>query len=126
MKTNLLALMAIALLTGCASQIMQSYIGKDIREVVVDYGPPTNAFDMGDGRRAFQWEQGRSRTSPTNVSTTGTVDVHGNSAWINSNSTITGGNTTYSKCVYTMFANWNSVANGWYVINFKEPSLRCQ
>ena len=44
----------ILILSGCASQIMNSYVGNDVREVMVDYGTPANAFDMGDGRRAFQ------------------------------------------------------------------------
>ena len=71
----------VALLTGCASQIMQGYVGKDVREVMLDYGAPANAFDMGDGRRAFQWVIGSSYTTPVSAKTTGNVNAIGSTGY---------------------------------------------
>jgi hypothetical protein len=114
------------LLIACASQIMQRYVGKDVREIVIDYGPPANAFDMGDGRRAFQWVMRNSQTMPVVATTTGTVSAYGNMAWVNSNTTISGGQTINSQCVYTLFARWNEGANGWTVTEFRRPNLMCE
>ena len=119
-------LLIILLLNGCASQIMRDYIGKDVREVMVDYGPPSNAFDMGDGRRAFQWVIGSSYTTPTNATTTGSVNTYGSTSWVNSNTTITGGQTVNSSCIYTLFARWNERTSGWVVTEFKKPKIICE
>jgi len=115
-----------AALAGCASQIMKSYVGKDVREIMIDYGPPANAFDMGDGRRAFQWTKHNSIVTPTTASTTGSVSQYGNSAWVNSNTVITGGQTLNVDCIYTMFATWDDARKGWIVAGYKTPKLDCQ
>lgn len=113
-------------LAGCASQIMQGYVGKDVREVMLDYGPPANAFDMGDGRRAFQWVQNSSYTTPTYANTTATATPAGYTTWVNSNTQITGGQTINSQCIYTLFARWDDTADGWTVVGFRKPSLMCE
>ena len=119
-------IIVVLILSGCASQIMKSYIGKDVREVAVDYGSPSNAFDMGDGRRAFQWVSTKTNVSPSYATTNANVNYNGyNSAWINSNTTISGGSISTSQCIYTLFAKWNVIAEGWYVVDFREPKLRC-
>ena len=105
---------------------MQSYVGKDVREVMLDYGAPANAFDMGDDRRAFQWVVGKSYTTPVQATTYGSVNAIGSTAWVNSNTTITGGQTVNSRCLYTLFGNWNDAKKGWFVTGFKEPNLMCQ
>jgi hypothetical protein len=120
------AAIAVILLVGCASQIMKSYVGKDVREVMLDYGPPANAFDMGDGRRAFQWGINSSYTTPATATTTGTVNSYGASSWVNSNTMITGGQTINSNCVYTLFGRWNEKTDGWFVTEFKKPNLMCE
>lgn len=117
---------SITVLTGCASQIMQAYVGKDVREVMLDYGAPANAFDMGDGRRAFQWVIGSSFTTPVTATTSGRVNAIGNMAWVNSNTRITGGQTISSNCLYTLFGKWNESAQGWFVTDFKKPNLMCE
>ena len=50
-----MSVLALSTLIGCASEIMKGYVGRPVQDVMLDYGAPTNAFDMGDGRRAFQW-----------------------------------------------------------------------
>lgn len=126
MKIFAILFLAVAMLNGCASQIMRSYIGKDVREVMLDYGAPANAFDMGDGRRAFQWVIGKSYTTPVTATTTGTVNNYNSTSWINSNTMITGGQTINSKCIYTLFAHWNEDINGWFITGFKKPNLTCE
>jgi len=125
MKTLPILLLAI-FISGCASQIMKGYVGKDVREIMLDYGSPSNAFDMSDGRRAFQWVQDSSYTTPVNATTTGNVSTYGTTSWVNSNTTITGGQTINSKCLYTLFARWNEATNGWVVTDFKKPNLMCE
>lgn len=126
MKKLTTILLATFLLGGCASQILKSYIGKDVREVMLDYGSPANAFDMGDGRRAFQWVIGSSYTTPVTATTTGNVSTYGSTSWVNSNTTITGGQTINSKCVYTLFGRWNKETKGWVISNFKKPNFMCE
>lgn len=124
-KISLLILVAASLI-GCASQIMQNYVGKDVREIMLDYGAPANAFDMGDGRRAFQWTIGSSYTVPTTAITTGSINTLGTATWVTSNTTITAGQAINSTCLYTLFAKWNEGTKGWFVTDFKKPNLMCE
>ncbi|NVK00608.1 MAG: hypothetical protein HWE12_03610 [Oceanospirillaceae bacterium] len=127
MNSRLTVLIAVAaLISGCASQIMQSYMGKDVREVMLEYGPPANAFDMPNGTRAFQWVMNTSFTTPSYATTTGTVSNYGYSSWVNANTTITGGQTINSSCIYTAFGRWNESTQGWTLVDFKKPKLLCE
>lgn len=112
MKIVFAAVVSLLSLAGCASQIMQGYIGQDVREVMLDYGPPANAFDMGDGRRAFQWVMQNSYSTPTTASSTARVNNYGYSTWVTTNTTITEGRTVNSKCVYTLFGRWSEERKG--------------
>jgi hypothetical protein len=114
----------VLLLTACASSTMKSYIGKPVQEIAVDYGPPTNAFDMGDGRRAFQWERRTSYQTPTQVRSNAYVTGYGNAAWVNSNTTISGGQLLQGACIYTLFGRWNGQA--WIISDFRKPPLMCE
>lgn len=122
----ILAVSLAIFISGCASTIMQSYVQQDVRVVMLDYGPPENAFDMPDGTRAFQWIMRKSGSTPATVHTTGTIYGSGPSAWFSTNSTITGGRTIDSKCVYTLFARWSEVAKGWTVESFHKPKFMCE
>ena len=124
--SRILLVVVLALLAGCASQIMSSYIGKDIREVVLDYGPPANAMDMGDWRRAFQWIMNTSYTTPVYANTTGSATTTGYTTWMNSNTTISGGQTVSSNCMYTLFTNWDEASKSWRVVDFKKPNFMCE
>ena len=125
-NSRIFVALSVLFIIGCASQIMKSYIGKDVREIMLDYGPPVNAFDMGDGRRAFQWVKGTSYTTPATAYTTGSVNTVGYTSWVNSNTTITGGQTVTSTCVYSLFGRWNETAKGWFIEDFKEPNIMCE
>ncbi|MFG6564917.1 hypothetical protein ACGYLI_11930 [Sulfitobacter sp. 1A13421] len=116
MKKFFCGLLIIAL-TGCASQIMQGYVGKDITDAVLDYGPPTNVLELPDGRVAFQWNRSSSYTAPTTTNIYG----YGNYA----TATTYGGGTTFYECLYTLFAKPNA-QKSYTVVGFKEPTLMCE
>ena len=124
--TRLIACILFMVLAGCASQILKSYIGKDVREAVLDYGPASNALDLGENKRAFQWVIGRSVTVPLTATTTGQVTSSGNTSWLNSNTTLTGGQTINSECLYTLIASWNETTQSWIVTEFRKPKFSCE
>lgn len=113
---------AAFLLSGCASQIMQSYVGGSIQEPILDYGPPTNVLDLEDGRRAYQWRITSSGAMPVTSPTTATV--YGSAGY----ATAYGTSTTYvpysQECLYTLTA----VQQGerWIVDGFRDPGFWCE
>ena len=52
MNRIILIVACTLIISGCVSQVMKQYVGKDIREVYMEHGKPINEFDMADGRRA--------------------------------------------------------------------------
>lgn len=127
MKFALIFLVS-ALLLGCVSTHMKQYLGKDIREVVLDSGPPVNALDMGEGVRAFQfrWGGGTYRV-PTTTTTTGNVNTYGNSAWFNSTSITSGGGVIHSEgCLISYLTEWDDALKTWIVKDIRYPKrLAC-
>jgi hypothetical protein len=109
----------LMLLSACVSTHMKKFVGKDIRDVMVADGPPVHQFDLGDGRRAFQWYIGGG-TYVMPQTTTGTVTAFGNQAFLNS--TTSGGQTVSSPgCLVTYFAKFDDVQNGWLVVDISYP-----
>ncbi len=121
-----MSVLALSTLIGCASEIMKGYIGRPVQDVMLDYGAPTNAFDMGDGRRAFQWIIHSSYTTPAYSTTTGSAYNTGYTTWVNTNTQIYGGQTITSRCVYSLFARWKQNRNSWIIVGFKKPPLSCE
>jgi hypothetical protein len=130
MKNIILVITICLTLSGCASQIMQSYVGQPVQNVMLDYGPPQNAIDMPDKTRVFQWVMNSSYTTPVQVNTHGTGSAYGYgnhaSVWMTSNSTITGGQTINSQCVYSLFTRWDENTKSYYVTGFKKPDIMCE
>ena len=125
-KTFLVA--TLVALAGCASQQMKTYVGKDIQDVMVDYGKPDNEFNMPDGRRAFQWTKESTSESPRFVDTTETTQEHRrhDDKYVESTTIIHGGETSHTKCVYTMFGTWDAARDTWVIVDFKKPSFACE
>ncbi len=113
-KFLLLAALAVS---GCASQIMGELVGKDVSQVVVQYGPPVNAFDMPDGRKAFQWRMDSAFFMPT----TTTVTTYGNVATAYNS----GGGVFSNTCFHTLYAEPNA-AKSYTVVDFEPPRLDCE
>lgn len=120
------AVAAALAVTGCASSIMGGYMGEPVQSAMVKYGPPQAAFDMGDGRRAFQWSMDQSYTTPTTVNNQGNANVYGNSVWWTEKTQISGGQTLNSTCNYTMYGRWSESANAWILESFEKPRLMCE
>lgn len=113
-------------LAGCASQIMQGYVGQPVQVAMVDYGPPVNAIDMGGGARAFQWLMTQSFRTPVQTTNNGVLYPVGNSLWWTQNTTVIGGQTVTNECLYTLLAQWSEERRVWVVTGFRKPPLRCE
>ncbi len=125
LRRIILALTLALALGACATQIMQGYVGKTLRDAMLDYGPPANAFDMPDGSRAFQWSMTSTYVTPTMVTNSGTVTPVGNTAIWSQHTQITGGQAISGECIYSMFARWDDARNAWVFYDFHRPSLMC-
>lgn len=122
---RLLAVACLLAVAGCATGVMQSYIGKDVREVVVKRGAPANVMDMGDGRRAFQWAINEGYTAPTVATSYGSANAYGNSAYYTNSTVVSGGQTSVWTCVYTLYGRWDDSRQGWIVEGFEKPTWNC-
>jgi hypothetical protein len=113
----------LAAATACVSTHMKQYVGKDIREVVLDSGPPINVFDLGDGTRAFQFRWGGgSYVVPQTTTTIGSVTAVGNNAWYQQNSITSGGGVITSEgCVISYITTWSDERKGWVVSSYRYP-----
>lgn len=116
------ALFAVMLLAGCAADTMRGYIGQDIRNVELSYGPSANQIDLGNGTRAFQWSKISVDTTPTTAITTTEKDGKGRKT---TSTQFTPGSTTVTNCLYTFIMAWNPQTNGWIVTGIREPSWDC-
>lgn len=115
MKAALIfVLMAIA---GCASQMMEGYLGKDITEVIMDRGTPSGAIDLPDGRRAFMWTSTQTSVAPVTTSYSGSA--YGGTAMSY------GGSVSRWDCTYTFIGQRNP-RGSYTVVDFRQPSLMCE
>lgn len=120
LKLSTIALCAA--LAGCASTHMAQYVGKDIREVMLDEGPPIHALDLGDGSRAFQYPFGGGTfTTPTVTTNSGSVSRFGNQAWLQSTAITSGGTFTAPPCIVSYITRWDAGRAGWVVTEFRAP-----
>lgn len=122
MKSILALCTLIILLIGCTADQMRTYIGQDIRSVELNYGPPVNQIDLGNGTRAFQWQKISVETTPVSAVSTTEKEKKGRRT---TQTQFIGGDTSVTKCLYTFIAMWNPQANGWVVTGIREPSFDC-
>ncbi len=116
--TNVICgLVAATFMVGCASDIMQGMVGKDVTEVIAERGPPMNVFDMPDGRKAFQWKIDSTYMMPSNT----TVTAYGNTA----TAITTGGGMFDSTCFYTLYGKPNP-QKSYTVVGFQPPNAMCE
>jgi hypothetical protein len=112
---------------GCVSDRFQNYGGQSIKDVMVDYGPPVNAFDMESGVRAFQWTMNSSYTTPTYINRQRMLlDKEDRNSWTSTNETISGGDYVESSCLYTLFAIWSELRKGWIVSTQRPYRVTCK
>ena len=123
MKKGLLLLL---LLTGCVSQQLKGFVGQPIHAVVIRNGPPSNVFDLPDGRRVFQWSMNRTFVMPTTAYNSGTAYPSGGSVNWYQQTTIAGGQAYTQRCVYSLYAMWYDSQNTWMVTSFEKPPYACE
>jgi len=117
-----LAFVAVFLVAGCASQVLQSYVGKSITEPILDYGPPSNIVELSDGKRAYQWA--RTNTGVIPVTTPTTTNVYGSGGFATAYSTTTNYVPYSNDCVYTLIAIKSG--DDWIVESFRQPTFSCE
>jgi hypothetical protein len=102
---------------------MKQFIGRDARYIAVRDGPPVHVFDLPDGVRAFQylWGGGTYHV-PATTTTTGQVQLIGNSAYYTQQSLSSGGVTVTSEgCLITYLTKWDAAKKGWIVTEISYP-----
>jgi len=118
--------LACVALSGCAQRAMKSYIGHNVADVTLDYGQPVNAFDLPDGRRAFQWRLGFKHVKPSYANGRGPVMRYGEMTWTSTHTPIYGGQSLPGECIYTLFATWHDGGPGWTVTDMRKPPYVCR
>lgn len=118
------------LLSGCATTIMDGFVGKPLQQVMVRYGPPANVFDMPDGRRAFQWNISSNYVVPGSSQSYTTANVYappGAFATVNATTygTSTPGYVGQMDCLYTMYGQYDAVTKAWVLVGYEKPRLMC-
>ena len=124
LKLGLLIALALGL-SGCATDIMQGYIGRTPQEVMARYGPPDNIFDMPDGRRAYQWLQiSQSTSAGSEESRTRWVERGNGHRERITTTQISPLTTEVQKCFYTMYAH-RAPPGTWVFDSFEKPEFGC-
>lgn len=122
MKHLVVLVAALITLGGCVADTMRTYVGQDIRQVELAYGPPSNVIDLGNGARAYQWARISASSTPVSAVTTTRKEKKGRRT---STTELIGGQTTVSRCLYVFMTGWSPQQNGWIVTGIRQPSLDC-
>ena len=120
-KQIIAGLIAGLALTGCASQILNGFVGRDVGTVIARYGPYESSFDLPDGRRAFQWKIVESGIVPTETTAQDVETRRGTTQTVRT----TGGYWKEETCFYTVYAV-PSEAGGWTIVGYEKPSFDCE
>ncbi len=112
---------AIAL-SGCTASNMRSYIGQDVRTLVVNYGAPDNEVDLADGRRAFQWERER---IVTDDSFSALARLHRYSDSVDFGDWLAPREIQTQKCIYTLICQWDEQMASWIIEEAQKPFPNC-
>src|SRR3954447_8720787 len=104
MKVFVTVSAAMVLLAACVADTMRSYVGQDIRAVMLAYGPPANEIDLGGGTRAFQWSKTSVDTTPLSAATTTDKDKKGRRT---TQTQFVGGTQSVTNCLYTFLTAWD-------------------
>jgi len=119
-------ILSVALLVGCATQIMSGFVGKPMTAVVSQYGFPVGAYDIDINKRAFVWQMTNSVVVPGSSFTTGTVV--GSQVFANTYSAPAYAS-SYS-CAYVLHAEkTRSDIEGpaaWIIVGFEKPKFGCE
>jgi len=113
---KILAIILALLLVGCASTEMKSYIGKDIREVILINGQPIGAIDMGNGIRAFQFMWGGTTATAMSTQNNSSLSMKGSDGWLRKGEIASSGSALITNgCVVAYLTKWDEVQGAWLV-----------
>lgn len=110
----------VSALSGCSTDIMQSYVGRTPEDVMTRYGPPANVHDLPDGRRMYQWMDIETTTTGGGATTTEERSRHGRPRTRTEYDPAT---TSEKRCFYTLYAH--RTGSGWRIDDFQKPELGC-
>lgn len=119
-------IVAALAVSGCATAMLESYVGQPVQQVMIERGPPDLVMDLPDGRRAFQWAVTTQHTTPRQ--TYGQANIYappGAYANVNYNQMTYGGQTVQQTCRYTLYGRYDAASRSWVVESFQKPSLMC-
>jgi len=128
---NILLPVLVVIISGCsaAHEKLEPYVGQDIQQVVADYGNPNVAFDMGKGRRDFQWTVEMSTAIPAQAISTGartrSADMFNPDIEMTTLIPMSGGQPVASECSYTVITSWDDTMKIWIVTGNKKPRTGC-
>lgn len=114
---------ATFLVASCVSTHMARYVDRDIRDVIVDSGPPIHQLDMGEGLRGYQFRLGGGTYFiPQSTTTSGTASTVAGVTQFQASSYTAGGGVVHSEgCVITYITRWSETRNGWIVVDYRYP-----
>jgi len=121
----------VLLIAGCATsnEKLESFVGQDVRKIVADYGYPNVAFDMGNGRRDFQWTMKISSAMPAQAisigALTNSTDPFNPDIEMTTVIPMYGGQPVAAECLYTMMTRWDDTRKTWIVTGYQKPKSGC-
>jgi hypothetical protein len=120
---RLLILLLALCVSGCVSTEMKSYVGKDIREVMLVNGQPISAMDMGNGVRAFQFLWGGSTTTAVTSQSNAQISSSNSQGWLSNSAISSSGSSLISNgCVISYLSEWSETRHGWVVTGYRYPN----
>ena len=128
---NILLPVLVVIISGCAAynEKLEPYVGQDVQQVVADYGNPNVAFDMGKGRRDFQWTVKMSTAIPAQAISRGartrSADMFNPDIEMTMLIPMFGGQPVASECSYTVITSWDDTRKVWVVTGNKKPRTGC-
>lgn len=121
---------AVGTLSACASMVLESYVGKSLLEPVLDYGAPSDAFDMSGNRRAFIWNRNVSGVISGSSYTDSSVNIYGDFVNVNSYTHTTPSQYYSYDCSYVLIAEKTREdtvgPEAWTITEYRNPRLECE
>jgi hypothetical protein len=131
MLRNILLPILVLIIISCAAshEKLEPYVGQDVQQVVADYGYPNVAFDMGNGRRDFQWTMNMPHSIPAQSISRGartySTDMFDPDVKMTNLVPTSGGQPAAAECTYTMITQWDETKKIWIVTGFQKPGTGC-
>ena len=116
---RLLLALVIAVLTGCAGfatregleQLLRSWEGSDVNDLMTSWGPPTRTDELPNGLKMYTYVRSGNYTAPTYITplrttpSRTTVNVYGNTAYATTTPGVTTGGQVFSGQTYSMYCS---------------------